>query len=215
MIDWNKIPNANANQNALANSSTHAIAVVDMEGRIIMANESATKTFGYESLVGMHARDIAPPPFSVLFTPEFMATGSGSKVRQFLRKDGRFVWMAAQGTLLKDEQGAPWGVFIYLHDITVERELKVEVEHLSNRLREVVSSIQQALNKKRELPPDITPTERDIAAMVKHGITSRDIATARGIGVKSVENMRVSLRKKLAVDRRANLRAALQEYGDL
>ena len=46
MIDWTKIPNVVANQNALANSSTHAIVVVDMEGRILMANKSATEGFG-------------------------------------------------------------------------------------------------------------------------------------------------------------------------
>ena len=77
MIDWNKIPNVIANQNALANNSTHAIAVVDMEGWILMANESATEAFGYESLEGMNTRDIAPLPHRMLFTPEFMATRTG------------------------------------------------------------------------------------------------------------------------------------------
>ncbi len=144
-----------------------------------------------------------------------MANGYGSAVSQFLRKDGSFVWMSAQGVLLKDEQGAPWGVFIYLYDSTTERELQAEVEHLGNKLRDVVTSIQQALNKKRTLPPDITQAERDIAAMVKNGMTCREIAAVRNMGVKSVENVRVSLRKKLDVDRRTNLRTVLQDYGDL
>jgi PAS domain S-box-containing protein len=215
MIDWNKIPNANANQNALANQSTHAIMVIDMDGKILMNNDSARAILGYETLEDLNIRDIAPPPFAKLFTPEFMANGHGSAVRHYLRKDGSFVWMSAQGILLKDEQGTPWGVFIYLYDSTTEQELQAEVEHLGNKLRDVVTSIQQALNKKRKLPPDITQAERDIAAMVKNGMTCREIAAARSMGVKSVENVRVSLRKKLDVDRRTNLRTVLQDYGDL
>jgi len=79
----------------------------------------------------------------------------------------------------------------------------------------VLSSIQQALNKGKALPSDVTPAEREIAVLVKEGMTCKEIAAMRDMGAKSVENVRVALRKKLAVDRRTNLRAALQEYGDL
>ncbi len=57
--------------------------------------------------------------------------------------------------------------------------------------------------------------EREVATLVKRGMTCKEIAESRGIGLKSVENARVALRRKLGLDRRANLRAALQEYGDL
>jgi DNA-binding CsgD family transcriptional regulator len=102
-----------------------------------------------------------------------------------------------------------------MYDSTTEQELQAEVEHLSTKLRDVVASIQLALNKGKVLPPEITQAEREIAAMVKKGMTSRHIANVRGMGVKSVENVRVTLRKKLGVDRRVNLRAVLQDYGDL
>ena len=215
MIDWNKIPNVIANQNAIANHSTHAIVVIDMDGKIMMANDKASTTLQYDSLEGLNIRDIAPPPYSMLFQPEHMGRGYGSDVRQFLRKDGRLVWMTVQGVVLKDDQDMPWGVFIYMYDSTTEREMQAEIEHLGNKLRDVVSSIQQALNKGKTLPPEVTPGEREIAVLVKAGLTSRQIADNRRMGVKSVENVRVALRKKLGVDRRNNLRAALQEYGDL
>lgn len=215
MIDWNKIPNANANQNALANHSTHAIVVIDMDGKIFMANASACSLLGHDALEGINIRDILPPPYTMLFQPESMEKGFGSDVRQVLRKDGHLVWMTVQGVVLKDEQGAPWGVFLYMYDSTTEREMQAEIEHLGNKLRDVVSSIQQALNKGKALPSDVTLAERDIAMMVKNGMRSKEIAAMRGLGVKSVENVRVALRKKLGVDRRTNLRAALQEYGDL
>lgn len=156
-----------------------------------------------------------PPPYSMLFQPEHMEKEFGSDVRQVLHKNGRLVWMTVQGVLLKDEAGAPWGVFMYMYDSTTERELKAEIEYLSNKLKDVVSSIQHALNKGKTLPPKVTPGEREMAVLVKAGLTSKQIANARGLGVKSVENVRVSLRRKLAVERRTNLRAALQEYGDL
>ena len=215
MIDWKNIPNVIANQNALANQSTHAIVVIDLDGKILMDNDQARTVMGYDSLEGLNIRDIAPPPYTKLFQSAHMEKGYGSSVRQFLKKDSQLVWMTAQGVLLKDEAGAPWGIFLYLYDSTTERELKAEIEYLSNKLKDVVSSIQQALNKGKALPPEVTPAERSIAALVKEGLTCKEIADARGIGVKSVENARVSLRRKLGVDRRTNLKAVLQEYGDL
>jgi PAS domain S-box-containing protein len=189
--------------------------VIDMEGKILMANPAAGNMLGYKSIEGLNIRDILPPPYTMLFQPEYIDRGYGSDVRQVLKKDGQLVWMTVQGVILKDVRGAPWGVFIYMYDSTTERELQAEVEHLSSKLRDVVTSIQQTLNKKKVLPADITPAEREIAALVKNGISCRDIATMRGMGVKSVENARVALRKKLGLKRRANLRVALQEYGDL
>ena len=215
MIDWNKIPNANTNHNAIANRTTHAIVVIDMEGRVLMANTSACDLLGYDTLEGINVRDIIPPPYKMLFQPKPMERGFGADVRQVLHRDGHLIWMAVEGVVLKDEKGAPWGVFLYMYDTTTERELQAEVDHLGAHLRGVVSSLQQALNKGRPLPSDVTPAEREIAALVKNGMTCREIAAVRGMGVKSVENARVALRKKLGVGRRENLRAALQAYGDL
>ncbi len=215
MIDWNLIPNANANQNALGNRSTHAIVVIDMAGEILMTNPAAEEMLGYDSFKGLNIRDIAPPPYTRLFNPEYVEKGYATAIRQFLRQDGQLKWMSAQGIVLKDDQGSPWGYFIYMYDSTTERELRAEIEHLSGRMRGVVNSIQQALNKTEALPPDVTSAEREVATLVKKGMTCKEIAESRGIGVKSVENARVALRKKLGLDRRTSLRAALQEYGDL
>lgn len=215
MIDWHKIPNAIANQNTLAEQSSHAIMVTDMAGIILMANTSAARLLRYDTLEGVNIRDIAPPPFVALFNPEFMEKGYGAVVRHYLRRDGSRVWMTAQLNLLKDAAGAPWGVFIYMYDSTTERELRAEVEHLSAHLRGVVSSLQQALNKGKALPPEVTPAEKEIAALVKDGLTCKEIAAVRGMGVKSVENVRVALRRKLNIDRHTHLRTVLNEYGDL
>jgi DNA-binding CsgD family transcriptional regulator len=87
--------------------------------------------------------------------------------------------------------------------------MQAEIEHLGNKLQDVVSSIQQALNKGKALPSDVTLAEREIAMMVKNGMRSKEIAAMRGLGVKSVENVRVALRRKLGVDRRTNLREVL------
>jgi DNA-binding CsgD family transcriptional regulator len=51
--------------------------------------------------------------------------------------------------------------------------------------------------------------------MVKIGMSCKKIAAIRGMSVKSVENVRVALRRKLGMDRRTNLRGVLQEYGDV
>ena len=215
MIDCSKIPNLVANHNFMAKHSTHGALVVDMAGKILMTNENARSLLGYDSLEGMNLRDIAPPPYQKLFTPEYMEKGYGSVLRQFLRKDGSLIWLTGQFSVLKDEQGKHWGAYCYIYDSTTERELRAEVEHLSSKLRDVLQSIQQALNKGKALPPEITQTERDIAVLVKQGLSCKEIAAMRKIGVKSVENVRVALRKKLAVDHRADLKSVLQDYGEL
>jgi DNA-binding CsgD family transcriptional regulator len=151
----------------------------------------------------------------MLFQPEYMKRGYGSNVRLVLQKDSSLVWMMVQGVVLNDEHDAPWGVFIYMYDSSTERELGAEMEYLSNKLRNVVPSMQIALNKGKFMPPEITHAERQIAAMANKGLCSRDIANVRGMGVKSVEKVRRALRKKLGVDRRVNLRFLLQDYGDL
>lgn len=215
MIDCSKIPNLIANINFVTNHSTHGLLVIGLTGEILMDNKSACELMGYDSLEGMNIRDIAPPPFKRIFVPEYMERGYGSVQRQFLRKDGHLIWLTAQGSVLKDAQGEPWGFYVYIYDSSTERELRAEVDHLSNKLRDVLHSIQQALNKGKALPPDITPAEQEVAALVKEGLSSKEIAAMRRMGIKSVENVRVSLRRKLGVDRRTNLRSVLQDYGDL
>ncbi len=215
MIDCRKIPNLIENLNFMAQYSTHGVVVLDLEGKILMDNESACKLMGYDSLTGMNFRDIAPPPYKILFNPKYMQRGYGSESGRFVRRDGSMVYMAAQGVVLKDDKGQPWGVYIYIYDCTTERELRAEVDYLTDKMRCVMSSIQQIMSKEKSLPPEITPAEREIAALVKKGLSCKEIAAMRNVGVKSVENVRVSLRKKLGVNRRANLQVALQDYGEL
>ncbi len=215
MIDCRKIPNLIDNINFVTNQSTHGLLVIDMNGTILMGNKSACEMLGYDSLEGINLMKIAPPPYLKLYKQEYMEKGYGSVVRQFLRKDGSLVWLTAQFSVLKDKKGEQWGVYAYMYDSTTERELRAEVEHLSNKLKDLLHSIQHALNKKRALPPEITPAEREIASLVKQGLSSKDIAAMRKIGAKSVENTRVSLRRKLGIDRRTSLQAVLREYGDL
>lgn len=215
MIDCGIIPNLIENHNFLARHTTHGAMLIDLDGKILMDNQSACKLMGYDSLEGMNFRDIAPPPYEMLFKPEYMERGYGSAIRQFLKKDGTLVWMTIQGVVLRDEHGDQWGVYIYMYDSTTEKELKAEVEHLSNELRDVINSLKHVLKKKKTLPSGVTPVEREIAALVKEGLSSKEIAAIRNIGIKSVENVRVMLRRKLGVDRGTNMRSALQDYGDL
>ncbi len=49
------------------------------------------------------------------------------------------------------------------------------------------------------------PAEREIAALVKEGLSSKAIAVVRPRGVNSVENVRVVQRRKPMLDRRTNL----------
>ena len=80
-----------------------------------------------------------------------------------------------------------------MYDSTTE--MRAEIEHLSGKMRGVVNSIQHALIKTEALPSDVTSAGREVATLVKKGMTCKEIAGSRGIGFKSVENARVALRK--------------------
>ena len=59
---------------------------------------------------------------------------------------------------------------------------------------------------------DLSPTEVEVCNFIRNGFRTKDIAAAMGIAVKTVENHRNSIRKKLGLmGSGKNLTAHLQE----
>jgi DNA-binding CsgD family transcriptional regulator len=62
-----------------------------------------------------------------------------------------------------------------------------------------------------EAPPQLTPRERQIAALAARGYTSKDIASQLVISVRTVDNALHEVYTKLGINRRADLSAILGE----
>jgi DNA-binding NarL/FixJ family response regulator len=55
------------------------------------------------------------------------------------------------------------------------------------------------------LPSSLTPAEREVALLIRHGLSNAEIARARGVAVRTVANQVASLFQKLGVGSRLEL----------
>ena len=92
--------------------------------------------------------------------------------------------------------------------LAVEIRLRRSLENTESALKEMLD----LLRRQKDLPEDITPTERSIAKMIKQGKTSKEIADAVNISVNTVNTHRQNIRKKLHLDTYAALSLELLKY---
>jgi DNA-binding CsgD family transcriptional regulator len=79
---------------------------------------------------------------------------------------------------------------------TADRESRELLLLLERRLREIASPFLQALPLRQR---GLTPRETEVAALIKEGKTSKEIALLLGVSVKAVEFHRLNLREKLGI----------------
>ena len=78
---------------------------------------------------------------------------------------------------------------------------------IESHLREIISPF---LHRFSQAYFDLTPQEIQVAALVKDGKTSKEIAGHLGVSVRTVDTHRDNIRKKLGIkDRRTGLRSFL------
>jgi len=60
-----------------------------------------------------------------------------------------------------------------------------------------------------DVAPDLSPNELRICAFIRLNITTKDIASITGKSTGTIENIRISIRKKLNLDTGTNLQRHL------
>lgn len=107
---------------------------------------------------------------------------------------------------LKEENKSPVQEIVYELQNSLDAEVWEEFEY---RFQHVHSSF---YDKLQENYPDLSPTERKLAALLKLNLTTKEIATIMAINTSSVEVSRSRLRKKLGItSRETNLVNFLNE----
>jgi PAS domain S-box-containing protein len=94
-----------------------------------------------------------------------------------------------------------------LKNSILDERQKVYLSILEKNLNEIISAFPQALSS---LYIKLTPTEREVASLVKQGKTTKEIASALGIAQRTAEVHRENIRKKFNLNnKKDNLRTYL------
>ena len=116
----------------LHESITDAIALTDMEGRLLECNLSFTEMLGYteEELKKLNYRDLTPEKWHTVeenIIANSIASGGKSEVyqKEYIRKDGTVFPVELRTYIIRDDDGNPSGMWGVVRDIT-QRKLTEE-----------------------------------------------------------------------------------------
>ncbi len=133
--------------NAVLNSSTeYAIIATDARWQVVMFNEGARRTFGYEP------QDILGQPLARLVAPEEVETAVGPQMERALRihgrhegegnrvrRDGQRFPVRTVTTIRYDRENRPVGYTIICRDITQRKALEQRLRQYTDNLEQMVA----------------------------------------------------------------------------
>ncbi|PKN38189.1 MAG: hypothetical protein CVU62_04850 [Deltaproteobacteria bacterium HGW-Deltaproteobacteria-2] len=144
LIDITERKQAEAEIAVLSNALKLAldpILIVDLEGKVISANEAAKKLFETEDL-GVSALDYVAPEDKerVTSTMQELLMGSGVNVTEFtvITKSGRRVFIEATGNLIVDANGKANGIVVVERDITDRKRMEAALRDSETKLKAVI-----------------------------------------------------------------------------
>ena len=179
------------------------------------------KDFGWQQL---YAVPILNPEGDVILVIEYIRDITFQKVMEENLKnlETRFAGLEQQNTLLLnalDARAQQTEALEATISENVEKYIRPSLNYLKHRVDEqdvdMVSSVLERIvypiTKKRENKiSTLTPRELQVAAMIKEGSTSKEIADKLCITKKAVDYHRLNIRKKLKLQRNVNLQVYLE-----
>jgi PAS domain S-box-containing protein len=159
--------------------SSHAIAIADMEGRIVRANHAFARQLGYAAadLRGKLIAELADGDDEATRVRELLLDGSEvARTRRYRKRDGSTLWARERSSARRGPDGEPRYIFLQV----------------------------DALGEKDPLG-ELSAREREVLGLVVAGRTSRDISAALGIAPASVDTYRSRIMLKLGVEDLASL----------
>ncbi|GMU23144.1 MAG: hypothetical protein AMXMBFR13_32270 [Phycisphaerae bacterium] len=115
----------------LVETSPDGIAMIDLDGRVQMANHRAAQVSGYarpEELIGRHMSELVVPEQRGRAEREFIETVAAGRVRSreysLLRPDGTTLTGEVNASVIAGPDGEPVSVIAVLRDITERKQLQ-------------------------------------------------------------------------------------------
>jgi len=107
-----------------------------------------------------------------------------------------------------NEYVAPYLYKLRNTDLTIQQELIVST--IEKNLKSLTSSFSSRVAPKQL---NFTPVELQVAKLIKHGRSSKEIAELLNLSILTIESYRKNIRKKMGLtNKRQNLRTMLLEY---
>jgi PAS domain S-box-containing protein len=133
-------------QRVLESSTEHAIIAEDIDGRVVLWNEGARRTYGYaaDEIHGQSSEVLLPAACRREWTElHTRAHALGEAVANLLacRKDGTTFSAYVVCTLRQGPDGTPAGVLLVIRDLTVEQRQLAEQQFLSRVGVELAASL--------------------------------------------------------------------------
>jgi two-component system, cell cycle sensor histidine kinase and response regulator CckA len=113
--------------------SPHGMAFVDFEGRWVRANHALCDMLGYteEELRGRRFADMTHPDDVGTDMEQLRRLGAGEigsyhRIKRYVRKDGRVIWVSLGVSAVHDSSGNPIYFIGQMEDITLRRAMEEE-----------------------------------------------------------------------------------------
>jgi PAS domain S-box-containing protein len=133
---------------SLIETSPDVIVLIDFSGKIIVINEAALTTYGYESrdeLIGRSVLDFVIPEDRPRVLQEISKVLGVKTLRNLeftsLKKDGSTFPIEVSASLILDAQQKPTSIVIMIRDITERKKAEEEREKLIHELQDALGKI--------------------------------------------------------------------------
>ncbi len=145
--------------------------------RLLRLNDAFCKITGYsrEELLNMDASEITHPDDRESDRASFQALAQGEitvyeKEKRYIRKDGAYVWVISNVTLVRDEDGRPLHTIGLILDISERKRVEEEIRTSEERYRSFVANSTEGIWRIESAKPIDTnlPINEQIELIYRH-----------------------------------------------
>ncbi len=166
-----------------------SFAAMDLQGRLIDCNPSFEKLVGYsrKEVLRLHLADITPPEWMAVekkAVAQMRRRGYSNRFeKEYVRKDGTRVPVELQGSLIRDAQGRPAGLWAIIRDVSerkrAEQALRKAHDELERRVRERTAELESS----REALAQSEEQFRQMAESIQEVFWLLDVRTGQALYV--------------------------------